>query len=93
MDRIKIILLIIVRARIIKMEKILEIINEINLMSGKEPIEKLERNTSLRKNLKFDSLDLAVLTAKIEDIYDIDVFEDGVIDTVEEIIEKIEGAK
>lgn len=93
MDRIKIILLIIVRARIIKMEKILEIINEINLMSGKETIEKLERNTSLRKNLKFDSLDLAVLTAKIEDIYDIDVFEDGVIDTVEEIIEKIEGAK
>lgn len=47
------------------------------------------RETSLRKDLEFDSLDLAVLTVKIEDEFNVDIFEDGIIDTVAEIIEKL----
>jgi len=72
------------------MNKILEIINEINFMTEKNVVEKLDGKTSLRKDLDFDSFDLAVLTAKIEDIYNIDIFEDGIIDTIEEIMKKIE---
>lgn len=36
-----------------------------------------------------DSLDLAELTVRIEDAFGIDVFEDGIIDTIGEIMDKI----
>ena len=44
----------------------------------------------LREDIGFDSFDLAQLTVMIEDEFDIDVFEDGIIETVGEIIIKIE---
>ena len=39
--------------------------------------------------MDFDSFDLALLTAKIEDEFDVDVFEDGVVITVGEIMDKL----
>jgi len=36
-----------------------------------------------------DSLDLAELTVRIEDEFGVDIFEDGMIDTVQEILDKI----
>ena len=45
---------------------------------------------NLRDDIGFDSFDLAHLTVLIEDEFDIDIFEDGIIQTVEEIIQKIE---
>lgn len=44
----------------------------------------------LREDIGFDSFDLAQLTVMIEDEFDIDVFEDGIIETVGEIINKID---
>lgn len=44
----------------------------------------------LREDIGFDSFDLAQLTVMVEDEFDIDVFEDGLIETVGEIIIKIE---
>lgn len=49
--------------------------------------------TSLRSELGFDSFDLAELTVKIEDIFNVDVFENRIVDTLEEIREEIENGK
>lgn len=50
----------------------------------------MSTDTRLRRDLEFDSLDLAVLTVRIEDEFDVDIFEDELIDTVAEIIVKIQ---
>ena len=45
--------------------------------------------TNLREDLNLDSIALAELAVRIEEKYDVDVFEDGLFFTVEEIIQKI----
>ena len=45
--------------------------------------------TKLREDLNLDSIALAELAVRIEEKYDVDVFEDGLVFTVEEIIQKI----
>lgn len=69
--------------------KILEIINEILDMKDAEVLQHLDSKLSLREDLNFDSFDLALLTAKVEDLFDVDIFEDGVIDTIDEILKKL----
>ena len=58
-------------------KKVLDIINEIN------------SEDNLRDNLGLNSFDLAELTVKIEDEFDIDIFEDGLVNTIGEIYEKL----
>lgn len=70
--------------------KVYEIIREVLEEGNKEEVNIIELNTSLRKDLGFDSLDLALLTVKIEDEFDVDIFENGLIDTVGEILNIIE---
>jgi len=70
--------------------KLKEIINIILEKKEKEKLEKIDQNLSLRNDLEMDSLDLAELTVRIEDEFGVDVFEDGIVDTVQEVIEKIE---
>lgn len=70
--------------------KLKEIINIILGKKEKEKLEKLDQNLSLRNNLEMDSLDLAELTVRIEDEFGVDVFEEGIVDTVKEVVEKIE---
>ena len=45
--------------------------------------------TRLREDLGLDSIALAELAVRIEEKYDVDVFEDGLVFTVEEVIQKI----
>lgn len=45
--------------------------------------------TRLREDLGLDSLELAVLTVKIEAEFGVDVFADGIVTTIGEIEEKI----
>ena len=68
--------------------KLLKIINVILNKKGTN-INELVASCSLRKDLGMDSLDLAELTVRIEDEFDVDIFEDGVIDTINEVMEKI----
>lgn len=70
-------------------KKLLSIINEI--LAGKDlsPIETISAETNLRDDLSFSSFDLAELTVKIEDEFDIDVFEDGLVSTIGEIFDKL----
>ena len=71
------------------MKKLLDIINTVLANSQKQTIESFAPESSLRNDLGFDSLDLAELTVRIEVEYDVDIFEDGVVTTVGEILEKI----
>lgn len=69
--------------------KILEIINSIRESKGLIPKDKISAGDNLRDDLELTSFDLAELTVKIEDEYDIDIFEDGLVSTVGEIFEKL----
>lgn len=69
--------------------KIIEIINSIRINKGESPLPEVLPSTTLRDGLGFTSLDLAELTVKIEDEFDIDIFEDGLISTVGEIYSKL----
>ena len=70
--------------------QVLEIINEIRAAKGLATIETITANTKLREELNLTSFDLAELTVKIEDEFDIDIFEDGLVSTFGEIISKLE---
>ena len=44
----------------------------------------------MQEKLNFDSFDLAELTVKIEEEFEVDIFEDGLVNTVEEIYTKLQ---
>lgn len=63
-------------------QKVLEIINNIRAAKDMAPIAELHTEDKLRDDLGLTSFDLAELTVNIEDEFDIDIFEDGLVDTV-----------
>mgnify|MGYP003624374679 CR=1 FL=1 len=71
------------------MDELLKIINNILESNGEEKVKEIEKKDSLRDDLGLNSFDLAELTVRIEDIYDIDVFEDGIVETIGEIMDKL----
>lgn len=71
--------------------KILSIINEIRAAKEMAPVETISVETKLREDLNLTSFDLAELTVKIEDEFDIDIFEDGLVSTVGEIFAKLQA--
>lgn len=71
-------------------KKIFEIINSIREGRGLSPVNSIDNSTKLRSDLDFTSFDLAELTVRIEDEFDIDIFEDGIIETIGEIYKKLE---
>jgi len=72
-------------------ERILEIMNTVLDNRTKEKLTSITREMHLRNDIGFDSLDLAELTVRIEAEYDIDIFEDGIVNTVGEILKKLES--
>lgn len=72
------------------MDKLLELINTVLSNRGKSQMSELKESFNLRNDLGFDSLDLAELTVRIEVEYDVDIFEDGVVMTVGDIMRKLE---
>lgn len=66
------------------------LVNTVLLNRGKKTIENMTSLSSLRNDIGFDSLDLAELTVRIEAEFGIDIFEDGIVNTIGEILEKIE---
>ena len=69
--------------------KVIELINSIRKAKGLPAVENVTSSTLLRDDLEFSSFDLAELTVKIEDVFDVDIFEDGLVSTVGEIFEKL----
>jgi acyl carrier protein len=71
------------------MNNIITLINVVLKNRGKSEIQNITENSHLRNDIGFDSLDLAELTVRIEAAYNVDIFEDGIVDTVGEILQKI----
>lgn len=71
-------------------EQLLIIINEIRAAKGLSAVSSLNVDDNLRNDLGMTSFDLAELTVRIEDEFDIDIFEDGLVDTIGEIYAKFE---
>lgn len=71
------------------MDKLLEIINIIKDNKDEKKLTNLTKEMNLREDIGFDSLDLAELTVRIEKEFQVDVFEDGLVNTIQEIVEKI----
>ncbi len=71
--------------------KVLEIINDIRIAKDMAAVATLNDTDSLRDDLGFTSFDLAELTVRIEDEFDIDIFEDGLVNTIGEVYAKLEA--
>lgn len=71
-------------------QRILEIINVIRESKGQPMISTISSSDSLRNTYGFSSFDLAELTVRIEDEFGVDIFEDGLVDTVGEVIDKLQ---
>lgn len=71
-------------------KKVLEIINNIRATKDMAPLASLHSEDKLRDDLGLTSFDLAELTVNLEAEFDIDIFEDGLVDTVGEIFEKLQ---
>lgn len=69
---------------------LLSIVNDIRNNKEMGSVTEIHEEDRLREDFGFTSFDLAELTVKIEDEYDIDIFEDGLVNTVGEILAKIE---
>lgn len=73
-----------------KMKKIVEIINDILDDKDEAALTNATEETSLRDDIGLDSIDLAVLTARLDEEYGIDIFSDGIVGTIGEVLEKLE---
>jgi acyl carrier protein len=73
------------------MKKLLEIINTIRDNKGLKKLDSIQADFNLIQDLGFDSLDLAELTVRYEKEFGIDIFADGIITTIQEILNQIDG--
>ncbi|MFN9880087.1 MAG: acyl carrier protein [Planctomycetota bacterium] len=71
------------------MSQLEAIINEILDDSGRAPISSLSAEMRLREDLGLNSLELAVLTVRLEAVYGVDVFASGLVTTVGEVLAKL----
>ncbi len=72
-----------------KLQIVAGLVNEILDDKGEAAMDNITEKTSLRKDAGFDSMDLAVLTARLDSEYGVDIFADGIVDTVGEVLEKL----
>lgn len=72
-----------------KIETINNIVNTMRENKGLEAFEGITEATHLRDQLELDSLDLAEFTVRIEKDTGVDVFADGIVQTVGEVLERI----
>lgn len=71
-------------------EKVLEVINLIRVAKNLQAVESVNDNTRLREDLELTSFDMAELTVRIEDEYGVDIFADGLVNTIGEIYAKLQ---
>lgn len=70
-------------------EQVLSIINDIRKSKNLKVLESLKETDNLRNDLNLTSFDLAELTVRIEDEFGVDIFEEGLINTIGEIYERL----
>jgi acyl carrier protein len=69
--------------------ELLDIINKVLSNNDLKTIDQLDPHLRMREDLDMDSITIAELTVRVEDEYGIDVFEDGMIYTLGDIMKKI----
>lgn len=74
------------------LQSIVSIIRTVLKNRGKPEIDPISGSSRFREDIGFDSLDLAELTVRIEAEFDIDIFEGGIVSTVQEVLDKIRRA-
>jgi len=72
------------------LKELRSIINTVLSNRDKKQVDEINESTDLRNDIGMDSLDLAELTVRIEAKYDVDIFKDDIVNTVGEIIKKID---
>jgi acyl carrier protein len=70
---------------------IVSLINALRDNKGLPPYPSITASTDLRKDLGLDSLDLAELTVRLEKETGVDVFAEGIVTTVGEVLARIGG--
>ena len=72
-----------------KIEIIKDVVNMIRENKGLDLVQAVTPQTHLRDQLELDSLDLAEFTVRVEKETGVDVFADGIVQTVGEVLERI----
>ncbi|MBN8235732.1 acyl carrier protein [Halobacillus kuroshimensis] len=72
-------------------DKLIVIVNDMCKDNGLPPLKRLDADQHLRDDLNMDSLILAELTVRVESEFGVDIFEDGLVETMGDVIRKIEG--
>ena len=75
------------------MDELLKIVNLVRSHKGYASFLELKPEMRLREDVGFESLDLAELTVRIEEKFDVDVFAEGLVFTLGEILARISAAK
>ena len=68
---------------------ITSLLNTLRENKGLEPVVAITSATHLRTELGLDSLDLAELTVRLEKETGVDVFAEGIVGTVGEVLERL----
>ena len=71
--------------------RLLEIFNTVLDNNNKKKIDLLILDQRLQDDIGFDSLELAELTVRIDEAFGVDVFADGIVHTIEDIVDKIKN--
>lgn len=69
---------------------VLAIVNQVIANKGGAAVEALVPSMRLREDIGFESLELAEFTVRIEEKFGVDVFADGLVTTVGEVVTIIE---
>jgi acyl carrier protein len=72
------------------MRNLLEVINDVLESNSMDTTNSLNDSMNLKDDLGFDSFMLAELTVEIEEETGVDIFADGVVNTIGDIRKKIE---
>ncbi len=70
-------------------QEVLQAINEVRSNKGLPKISEIVPETSLRLDLEMDSLDLAEFTARLESKTGVDIFEQSIVSTVGDVLNKL----
>lgn len=70
-------------------KQLLNIINYIRQSKGLSELPGISPGDRLRDEIGFTSFDLAELTVRVEDVFGIDIFEDGLVETIGQVYSKL----
>ncbi len=69
------------------------VINRILRAQSRKTIADIKPTNNLQRDFGFDSIDLAEFSIRIEAKFGVDIFSDGILNTISEIVDKIDGIK